>query len=175
MVGATGFEPATSCSRSRRATKLRYAPSLTTILRFPGVLPDQLHEDATRVLGHVRLPVDLVHDTQTLRIFRTHGHHEPTAFPQLLEKRGGPGRAPPPPPGCDRRAPRRPSPWCRPPRAPTRCSPRWPPASVARGRRAGEFARWCTPARPPARGRPPDSRCPFRSPALSPVPSASRS
>src|SRR5439155_8593792 len=26
MVGATGFEPATSCSRSRRATKLRYAP-----------------------------------------------------------------------------------------------------------------------------------------------------
>ena len=26
MVGATGFEPATSCSRSRRATGLRYAP-----------------------------------------------------------------------------------------------------------------------------------------------------
>src|SRR5688500_1858660 len=26
-VGATGFEPATSCSRSRRATGLRYAPS----------------------------------------------------------------------------------------------------------------------------------------------------
>src|SRR5215472_3071522 len=25
-VGATGFEPATSCSRSRRATGLRYAP-----------------------------------------------------------------------------------------------------------------------------------------------------
>ena len=26
VVGATGFEPATSCSRSKRATMLRYAP-----------------------------------------------------------------------------------------------------------------------------------------------------
>ena len=26
MVGARGFEPPTSCSRSRRATRLRYAP-----------------------------------------------------------------------------------------------------------------------------------------------------
>ena len=25
-IGATGFEPATSCSQSKRATKLRYAP-----------------------------------------------------------------------------------------------------------------------------------------------------
>ena len=27
LVGETGFEPATSCSRSRRATKLRYSPT----------------------------------------------------------------------------------------------------------------------------------------------------
>lgn len=27
LVGATGFEPVTSCSQSRRATRLRYAPS----------------------------------------------------------------------------------------------------------------------------------------------------
>src|SRR5258707_3466641 len=27
MVGATGFEPATSCSQSRRSTKLSYAPA----------------------------------------------------------------------------------------------------------------------------------------------------
>ncbi len=27
MVGATGFEPAASWSRTKRATKLRYAPS----------------------------------------------------------------------------------------------------------------------------------------------------
>ena len=35
MVGATGFEPATSCSRSRRATGLRYAPpySILQLLR----------------------------------------------------------------------------------------------------------------------------------------------
>ncbi len=26
MVGLTGFEPATFCSQSRRATKLRYSP-----------------------------------------------------------------------------------------------------------------------------------------------------
>ena len=28
MVGATGFEPATSSSRTKRATKLRYAPTI---------------------------------------------------------------------------------------------------------------------------------------------------
>ena len=27
LVGAAGFEPATSCSQSRRATRLRYAPT----------------------------------------------------------------------------------------------------------------------------------------------------
>jgi hypothetical protein len=27
MVGTTGFEPATSCSRSKRATKLRHVPT----------------------------------------------------------------------------------------------------------------------------------------------------
>ncbi len=33
-VGATGFEPATSCSRSRRATGLRYAPKTKKLSRF---------------------------------------------------------------------------------------------------------------------------------------------
>ena len=28
MVGAVGFEPTTFCSRSKRATRLRYAPTL---------------------------------------------------------------------------------------------------------------------------------------------------
>ena len=28
LVGAAGFEPATSCSQSKRATKLRYAPTI---------------------------------------------------------------------------------------------------------------------------------------------------
>ncbi len=39
MVGATGFEPATSCSRSRRATKLRYAPCGDEGERVPGRRP----------------------------------------------------------------------------------------------------------------------------------------
>ena len=32
MVGTTGFEPATSCSQSRRATRLRYTPGRSRIL-----------------------------------------------------------------------------------------------------------------------------------------------
>src|ERR1700730_8035341 len=98
MVGATGFEPATSCSRSRRATKLRYAPSLMTILRFPGILPDQLHEDATGVLAHPRLAPDLVDDSQALGVLRPHRHHEPAAFGQLLQQRRRHRPPPPPPP-----------------------------------------------------------------------------
>ncbi len=31
MVGAVGFEPTTSWSRTKRATKLRYAPTLPII------------------------------------------------------------------------------------------------------------------------------------------------
>src|SRR5690242_15392556 len=37
LVGAAGFEPATFCSQSRRATRLRYAPTETGVrytLRF---------------------------------------------------------------------------------------------------------------------------------------------
>jgi hypothetical protein len=29
LVGASGFEPETSCAQGRRATRLRYAPTLT--------------------------------------------------------------------------------------------------------------------------------------------------
>ncbi len=32
MVGAAGFEPATSWSRTKRATKLRYAPICNSII-----------------------------------------------------------------------------------------------------------------------------------------------
>ena len=52
MVGAPGFEPGASCSQSRRATRLRHAPTLSElpgegVLRFPrpldyptvGILP----------------------------------------------------------------------------------------------------------------------------------------
>ena len=33
MVGATGFEPATSCSQSKCSTRLSYAPSTTAVVR----------------------------------------------------------------------------------------------------------------------------------------------
>jgi hypothetical protein len=34
MVGAAGFEPATSCSQSMRATRLRYAPTVRASILF---------------------------------------------------------------------------------------------------------------------------------------------
>jgi hypothetical protein len=34
MVGATGFEPATSCSQSKRATMLRHAPNSVNIPQY---------------------------------------------------------------------------------------------------------------------------------------------
>jgi hypothetical protein len=38
LVGARGFEPPTSCSQSRRATGLRYAPTL--VLQSLGTCPE---------------------------------------------------------------------------------------------------------------------------------------
>src|SRR5215471_11273007 len=35
VVGATGFEPATPCAQGRCATRLRYAPTLDRLYRFP--------------------------------------------------------------------------------------------------------------------------------------------
>ncbi len=37
VVGEEGFEPPTSCSQSRRATRLRYTPTLTLTV----ILPDE--------------------------------------------------------------------------------------------------------------------------------------
>ena len=45
MVGVEGFEPPTSCSQSRRATRLRYTP----VLQSPRVRPGELVIVAKRV------------------------------------------------------------------------------------------------------------------------------
>ena len=34
LVGAPGFEPGASCAQGRRATRLRYAPTVTSILAY---------------------------------------------------------------------------------------------------------------------------------------------
>jgi hypothetical protein len=42
LVGAPGFEPGASCAQGRRATRLRYAPTLVTsmiLLHFSTSLP----------------------------------------------------------------------------------------------------------------------------------------
>src|SRR5215470_6602180 len=46
-IGARRFELPTSCSRSRRATKLRYAPSPIALSNWQAVLSNKLSEDAT--------------------------------------------------------------------------------------------------------------------------------
>ena len=56
MVGVEGFEPPTSCSQSRRATRLRYTPSLS--LFSAGTKPSKRVSDGTkrgpsRQSGHV--------------------------------------------------------------------------------------------------------------------------
>src|SRR4029450_7706923 len=108
MVGATGFEPATSCSRSRRATKLRYAPSvpfIPRVSRLPGIFADELHEHAPRILRDALLALHLVDHLQHLvgRV-ANRDHHAP-ALRQLLEQRGRDRRPAPPRPGCGRTAP----------------------------------------------------------------------
>ena len=42
LVGPTGFEPATLCSQSRCATKLRYGPTLLALKLEPPVWRDLL-------------------------------------------------------------------------------------------------------------------------------------
>jgi hypothetical protein len=42
VVGAPGFEPGTSCAQGRRATRLRYAPTMNTssiLLYHPVLIP----------------------------------------------------------------------------------------------------------------------------------------
>src|SRR5919112_2178480 len=50
QVGAPGFEPGTSCSQSRRDTRLRYAPHETQTLAGPSTT---VNRRATRALDGV--------------------------------------------------------------------------------------------------------------------------
>ena len=81
LVGATGFEPATPWSRTKCATRLRYAPTFAIVLNLhwlfgrPSLVADQLHKDtptqvcpAHSVVFSDSLPQDLAVDV-------THWNH----------------------------------------------------------------------------------------------------
>src|SRR6185295_8222398 len=95
MVGATGFEPATSCSRSRRATKLRYAPPTISILEpgcgrasspLPSVLSHELDEHARGMLTGAHLAIDLLDELEHLAGGIPHRHHHAPSFEELVDE-----------------------------------------------------------------------------------------
>src|SRR5262245_34728478 len=92
MVGARGFEPPTSRSRTVRATRLRYAPTrpahCTGSSCLPGVLSHQLHELALAARARLHLAVNLLDDRQHLVDGVADRHDHATALAELLEERG---------------------------------------------------------------------------------------
>ena len=93
MVGARGFEPPTPCSRSRCATRLRYAPTLGTEdlrLRCLTALRGQLrpagncigprYRSGWRSIAPLRLPTDSVYQKFAGRI-------RPGVFPRSYAAR----------------------------------------------------------------------------------------
>src|SRR5437762_8881449 len=93
MVGARGFEPPTSRSRTVRATRLRYAPNgpahYTGIRgsRLPGVLSHELHELALPALPRARLAARALHDGEHLVLGAADGQDQAPALDELLHQR----------------------------------------------------------------------------------------
>src|SRR5881628_2915828 len=92
MVGARGFEPPTSRSRTVRATRLRYAPNDRLIVheprsRLPCVLSHELHEFALAVLTLADLAVDVVDHGQHLVVGAADGQHHAAPIRELLDER----------------------------------------------------------------------------------------
>src|SRR5262245_64942204 len=92
MVGARGFDPPTSRSRTVRATMLRYAPTrpahCTGSSCLPGVLSHQLHELAVTALARLHFAANLLDDGQDLVHGGADRHDHAAALAQLLEARG---------------------------------------------------------------------------------------
>src|SRR5207245_11223439 len=91
MVGARGFEPPTSRSRTVRATRLRYAPTrrahCTESSGLPGVLSHELDELALAAEARFHFAADLLHHGQRLVHGVTDRHHHTPALAELLEER----------------------------------------------------------------------------------------
>src|SRR5437879_8229721 len=89
MVGARGFEPPTSRSRTVRATRLRYAPTrpahCTGSSNLPGVLSHQLHELALAAQARLHPAADLLHDGQRLVHAVADGHDPAAALAGLAD------------------------------------------------------------------------------------------
>src|SRR2546422_365029 len=87
MVGARGFEPPTSRSRTVRATRLRYAPTrrahCTESSDLPGVLSHELHELALAAEARLHFAADLLHHGQRLVHGVTDRHHHTPALEEL--------------------------------------------------------------------------------------------
>src|SRR5688500_14886822 len=58
-VGATGFEPATSCSRSRRSTGLSYAPMLQRGSNQPSSAPMRTRTSNLLIRSQMLYPIEL--------------------------------------------------------------------------------------------------------------------
>ena len=82
MVGAIGFEPTTPCSRSKCATRLRYAP--TSIV--PPLLSDQFDEHTISQLGPVNVCPLLRSFPQDLVLRLPDRHHQASILTELLNE-----------------------------------------------------------------------------------------
>ena len=77
-VGATGFEPATSCSRSRRSTGLSYAPKLHESLsrHDPSHAPERTRTSNLLIRSQMLYPIELraraLANTAGLRVLGEH-------------------------------------------------------------------------------------------------------
>src|SRR2546426_5806035 len=94
LVGARGFEPPTSRSRTVRATRLRYAPTRPAYCtqagsRLPRVLSDEFDELALAALARLHLPTDLLDQRQHLVHGVADRHHHSPVLGELLEERRG--------------------------------------------------------------------------------------
>src|SRR3989442_8353106 len=90
VVGARGFEPPTSRSRTVRATRLRYAPhrpDYCTESRLPRILAHQGDEHAVAECARAHLAADALHQRQDLPVGVADGQHHAPAIGELLEER----------------------------------------------------------------------------------------
>src|SRR5215813_13821598 len=89
VVGARGFEPPTSRSRTVRATRLRYAPHRPdhcTESRLPRILAHQRHEHAIAACARAHLTSHALHEREDLPFGVAERQHHSPAFGQLFEE-----------------------------------------------------------------------------------------